>query len=634
MVKQGYKRTEIGAVPKDWETITFKNCFDILPNNTFSRAELNCENGKIRNIHYGDILVNYGAILDCSNESLPYVNNVKKIKSSAYLRNGDLIIADTAEDETVGKATEVFNISDGIVVSGLHTIPCRPKYATMFAPKWLGYFANDYTYHTQILPYITGTKVSAISKGAIATTVFLVPPLAEQKRIAEALSDVDGMISSLEKLIAKKKAVKQGTMQELLTGKKRLAGFDKAWEVFLLGDIGTITGSGVDKKILPDEEPITLLNYTNVYHQISIARQDLNHQVTASSEKIKNCYVLKGDVFLTPTSETPEDIALSAVATEDMPDVVYSYHVVRLRPNLNFNGAFVNYALSVPMFREQALQFAEGSGIRYVITLKKFKEMQVFIPTEKAEQDAIISILSDMDNEIEALEQKLAKTRQLKQGMMQQLLTGKIRLVGKETITDITAEQENPPETKTGHNHQFDDAVMIAAIVNSFYSEKYPLGRKKVQKLLYLLRRKQEADTSEFKKKAAGPYADEIRYKGGEPIAKKNGYISATTTPKGIFFSKGKKMDAALSYVKKWKMQSDIDWLVSNFKYIGVNDLELYATIDMAICDLRNEGVGISVDSVKELIRSNSEWKAKLKKSYFSDIDIARAINMSNQLYS
>lgn len=112
-----------------------------------------------------------------------------------------------------------------------------------------------------------------------------------------------------------------------------------------------------------------------------------------------------------------------------MPDVVYSYHVVRLRPNTNHNGAFINYALSTPIFRGQAAQYAEGSGIRYVISLKKFKEMQLYLPTDKAEQDAIVSILSDMDNEIKALEQKLAKTRQIKHGMMQQLLTGKIRLV-------------------------------------------------------------------------------------------------------------------------------------------------------------------------------------------------------------
>ena len=625
MVKQGYKQTEIGVIPEDWEVKIWSDvATGFSAGATPYRAIADYYKGNVKWVTSGEL--NYNTIYD----TLEHISEEAKRKTNLKTHpKGTFLMAITG--------LEAAGTRGSCAILGCEATTNQSCMAIYESPE----LNIKYLYHYYVrngnelaFKFCQGTKQQSYTASIVKTLPIILPKLHEQQKIAEVLSDTDDLISSLEKLIAKKKAVKQGAMQELLTGKKRLPGFDKAWEVFLLGDIGTITGSGVDKKILPDEEPITLLNYTNVYHQISIARQDLNHQVTASSEKIKNCYVLKGDVFLTPTSETPEDIALSAVATEDMPDVVYSYHVVRLRPNLNFNGAFVNYALSVPMFREQALQFAEGSGIRYVITLKKFKEMQVFIPTEKAEQDAIISILSDMDNEIEALEQKLAKTRQLKQGMMQQLLTGKIRLVGKETITDITAEQENPPETKTGHNHQFDDAVMIAAIVNSFYSEKYPLGRKKVQKLLYLLRRKQEADTSEFKKKAAGPYADEIRYKGGEPIAKKNGYISATTTPKGTSFSKGKKMDAALSYVKKWKMQSDIDWLVSNFKYIGVNDLELYATIDMAICDLRNEGVGISVDSVKELICSNPEWKAKLKKAYFSDTDIARAINISKQLYS
>ena len=361
----------------------------------------------------------------------------------------------------------------------------------------------------------------------------------------------------------------------------------------------------------------------------------MNHQVTASDEKIKNCSVLKGDVFLTPTSETPEDIALSAVALEDMPDVVYSYHVIRLRPNSSHNGRFINYALSAPIFRAQAVQYAEGSGIRYVITLKKFKEMQVYVPIEKAEQEAIASILSDMDNEIEALEQKLDKTRQIKQGMMQQLLTGKIRLTEEAVATSVVEnnDQVATPKTQTNHNHQFDDAVMIAAIVNSFYSPKYRLGRKKVQKLLYLLRRKQEADTSAFKKKAAGPYADEVRYKGGEPIAKHNGYIETKKNNKGTLFSIGPKMASALEYIAKWQMQDSMDWLVKTFKYIGVEELELLATVDMAMCDLVHTGIEVSVDSIKQLIRSNEEWKAKLKKVTFSDDAIARAIEKCSELF-
>jgi type I restriction enzyme S subunit len=316
---------------------------------------------------------------------------------------------------------------EGCVFSGF-VLRARPK-NNMLHPQYCKYCFSTPEIRSAIVLGCTYTTRALTNGKQLSAISIPVPPLAEQEHIAEALSDVDSMISSLEKLIEKKKAVKQGAMQELLMGKKRLPGFTGEWKKIELENIGSITGSGVDKKILPGEKAITLLNYTNVFRQTSINRTDLNHQVTASDEKIKNCSVLKGDVFLTPTSETPEDIALSAVALEDMPDVVYSYHVIRLRPNSSHNGRFINYALSTPIFRAQAVQYAEGSGIRYVITLKKFKEMQVYVPIEKAEQEAIASILSDMDNEIEALEQKLDKTRQIKQGMMQQLLTGKIRLV-------------------------------------------------------------------------------------------------------------------------------------------------------------------------------------------------------------
>ena len=251
------------------------------------------------------------------------------------------------------------------------------------------------------------------------------------------------------------------------------------------------------------------------------------------------------------------------------------------------------------------------------------------MPPTIEEQAAIASILSDMDNEIEALEQKLEKTRQIKQGMMQQLLTGKIRLI--EANADEKPVEVTP---KPQHNHQFDDAVVIAAIVNAFYTDKFPLGRKKVQKLLYLLRRKQDADTSAFKKKAAGPYADEVRYKGGEPIAVRSKYIATEKGAKGTTFIKGEKIASALDYIEKWKMEEDIDWLVSTFKYTKTNDLELYATIDMAICDLTNAGEEISVAAIKNLIASNKEWKAKLSKSYFTDNDIERAIKFCQSTFN
>src|SRR5690625_4022787 len=111
MVKKEYKETEIGTLPVDWEVIDFEDCFELLPNNTLSRAELNYDFGEVRNVHYGDILVEIPSILDCSEYELHFANTNNIIKNPrSFLKNGDIIIADTAEDETVGKATEVYKI--------------------------------------------------------------------------------------------------------------------------------------------------------------------------------------------------------------------------------------------------------------------------------------------------------------------------------------------------------------------------------------------------------------------------------------------------------------------------------------------------------------------------------------------
>jgi type I restriction enzyme S subunit len=136
-----------------------------------------------------------------------------------------------------------------------------------------------------------------------------------------------------------------------------------------------------------------------------------------------------------------------------------------------------------------------------------------------------------------------------------------------------------------------------------------------------------------FKRKAAGPYADEVRYKGGEPIAKNKKYVVAKTNKLGTIFSRGEQIDEALAYIEKWNMQVNMDWLTMQFKFTTVNQLETLATIDMAICDLRKENKNISLYSIKELINSDKEWKDKLEKSYFSDIDIQKAIDDSYRLF-
>lgn len=216
----GYKMTELGKIPTDWEVKTFGELFDILPNNTLSRAELNEDSGSFKNVHYGDVLVKFPEWIDCSKNTLPFINSGAKFNHTV-LQNGDVIIADTAEDETVGKSTEIYNVGKMKIVSGLHTIPIRPK--KKFASKWLGYFINSACWHDQILPFITGTKVSAISKTAIAETKFFYPAkIDEQTAIANVLSDMDAEISALETKLAKYRTLKTGMMQQLLTGKIRL----------------------------------------------------------------------------------------------------------------------------------------------------------------------------------------------------------------------------------------------------------------------------------------------------------------------------------------------------------------------------------------------------------------------------
>ena len=197
------KHTDIGDIPADWKLQTFEETFRVLSNNTLSRENLNNKGGAVRNIHYGDILTKFPEVLKCNEEDIPYLNDLSLITANTQLlQDGDVVIADTAEDDTVGKTIEVQNLGNGKLVAGLHTIPCRVKKGD-FAPGWLGYYMNSNIYHDQIIPFITGIKVSSISKGAIAETIILIPPVEEQKRIIETLFQIDKLITQ-EKIVSGK----------------------------------------------------------------------------------------------------------------------------------------------------------------------------------------------------------------------------------------------------------------------------------------------------------------------------------------------------------------------------------------------------------------------------------------------
>ena len=470
-----------------------------------------------------------------------------------------------------------------------------------------------------------GTSIKGVTVENIAQMEIELPPQEEQTAIAEALSDIDNLISSLQKLIEKKKAIKQGTMQELLTGKKRLPGFSGEWSKQQLGDICNIVNGGTPSTSIAEfwNGKILWCTPTDITSCSTKYIYTTESKITESGLKASSATLLPKGALLLCSRATIGEVRIAGNT------ICTNQGFKSLVVHQNISNEWLYYMVHVLKFN--MLEKAIGSTF-LEISKKDLAELDIIVP-EFTEQKAIAQVLSDMDSEIELLEKKLAKYQQIKQGMMQELLTGRIRLVdadGKEQPkTQILQEKQSQP----AHNQHFDDAVMIAGIVNAFYSEKYPLGRKKVQKLLYLVRRKEQADISAFHKKAAGPYADEVRYKGGEPIAQKNKYIQVKRNEKGSCFEKGVQMQQALTYLKDWRKQADVDWLVSQFQYTSVNELELLATVDMAICDLRREGKEISVASIKDLIRSNKEWRDKLKKTYFRDSDIQRAIKKCEDLF-
>lgn len=284
------------------------------------------------------------------------------------------------------------------------------------------------SHKTDLIRKACGSTFLEISKHDIEKLKYPVPPLAEQEKIAEILGCWDLGIEKLSALIDAKKQRKKGLMQKLLTAKIRLKGFSTPWHEVKLGDIGIISSAGVDKKIIEGEKFVYLLNYMDVYKKNFLYTCDVSMVVSANARQIIKCNLKKGDIFFTPSSETRDDIAHSAVVMEDIINGVYSYHIIRLRPTTHIDLKFTAYAFKTNLFYKQAFSICEGSGQRYVISQDYFRNMTVFIPSDLAEQKAIADILSKADEEIELLNKKLAAFKLEKKALMQKLLTGQIRV--------------------------------------------------------------------------------------------------------------------------------------------------------------------------------------------------------------
>lgn len=280
----------------------------------------------------------------------------------------------------------------------------------------------------QVANYIKGGAQPGLNCGDIEKFLIPLPPKTdEQRAIAEALSDVDGLLREQERLIAKKRNLKQVAMQRLVTGQIRLPGFGDEWEVTRLGNLFSFkNGLNKAKEFFGYGTPI--VNYMDVFGSSVILASNLEGRVSLTRAELNNFDVKKGDVFFTRTSETTEQIGVASVMFDEPADTVFSGFVLRARPTNNrMNDAFKAHCFSAASVRKQIISKASYTT-RALTNGKLLSEVVVSLPP-LAEQSAIAEVLTDMDSELAALEKHRDKTCVLKRAMMQELLTGKTRLV-------------------------------------------------------------------------------------------------------------------------------------------------------------------------------------------------------------
>jgi type I restriction enzyme S subunit len=199
-----------------WEEVSIGDAMENVANNSLSRAALTHNSGVVKNIHYGDILVNFGEVLDAQSDGIPLIASsaIAEKLIPSRLMDGDIVMADAAEDKTVGKCTELRSVCNDVVVAGLHTIALRPN--IFFAPYFLGYYMNSEAFHAQLLPIMQGTKVLSISKTAISRLVIRFPAdESEQRKIGVYFHSLDKLISRHSTQVQKLKQIKAACLDEM-----------------------------------------------------------------------------------------------------------------------------------------------------------------------------------------------------------------------------------------------------------------------------------------------------------------------------------------------------------------------------------------------------------------------------------
>ena len=405
-----------------WEQRKFDEVFDCtVPNNTLSRAELSYDEGTVLNVHYGDVLIKYGSVLDVQKDDIPRIpHRCREDFNGALLQDGDVIIADTAEDETTGKACEIGNLQGSAIVSGLHTMVCRPR--NRMALGYLGYYLNSNAYHHQLLPLMQGIKVLSLSRSNIQKTSVSYPiAVKEQQLIAYYFSQLDNLITLHQRKFEKLTNVKKSMLEKMFpqNGSSypeiRFKGFTDPWEQRKFSELVQIERGGSPRPI--DDFITDTPNGLN-WIKIGDAPTQGNY-ITKTAEKIrpeglsKTREVHPGDLILSNSMSfgKPYIMGIDGCIHDGWLLIRNTYGV--------FDLTFLCHLLGTPQMLSQYRSLAAGSTVNN-LNKELVGNTVVTIPSI-TEQRVLGDYLEQLDNLITLHQRELEKLQNIKKSMLEKM---------------------------------------------------------------------------------------------------------------------------------------------------------------------------------------------------------------------
>lgn len=413
-VRPGYKQTELGIIPADWvvkslgELATIKDGTHQTPRYVASGIPF----FSVEHVTSG----NFRDTKFISEQEHRFLTRTSKIEK------GDILMT------RIGSIGEC-KLIDWDVEASYYVSLALLKVRAGFSAAYIAHYSNSASFQKEIeLHSLQSAIPKKINLGPISDVKVAIPPRAEQHEIAEVLSDADALLAGLDRLIAKKRDLKQAAMQQLLTGQTRLPGFQGEWAVKRLAELGATYG-GLTGKSKSDfgTGAAKYVTFMNVMTNTVIDHtkfESVRVSVTENQNRVE-C----GDLLFNGSSETPEEVALCALVATAATNLYLNSFCFGFRPreDAQVSGLFLTYYIRSAEGREIMKSLAQGST-RYNLSKKALLAAEVRLP-RLPEQAAIATVLSDMDAELTALEARREKSRALKQGMMQELLTGRTRLV-------------------------------------------------------------------------------------------------------------------------------------------------------------------------------------------------------------